>query len=721
MATLRRVISWQALVLLGVLFLMSSRSTAADNASEARLRKDITYLASDECEGRGVATQGNRRAGEYIAGEFKKAGVKPGGVNGTYFQPFTVAGGTLEGEPTLVLRGPQGQEIALKAGVQFEPLGVSYTGEVKAAPVVFVGYGLTRTRQREGKTEVLYDDYADLDVKGKVVVALQSTPRAGNTFAPFLDLRGRASPAGLIGEKLRNAKQHEAAGLLLVNDVSTAGDDMMVFSMTAVDRSNVDLPAFQLSRSTLEAMLQCNPGGGLLDREQDIARDQKPRSEATGWTASLAIKTRRTIDARNVVGVLDGAGPLANETVVVGAHYDHWGFGGHGSLATMSRPVYGSPSIHHGADDNGSGTTSVIELARRMAAIPNRQGRRLVFILFSGEELGLFGSVHYCNNPIYPLADTVAMVNLDMVGRLNDDKLIVYGHDTATGFDAMLEDFNKKYHFKLRKDRRGSNYWGASDHAPFATKQIPVFFFFTDVHPDYHRPSDTSEKINISGMGRVCDLTQDILVQLTTQKERPEYIKTPPRQGGGQATPPPVPPRLGIEASGTDNSEGVLVTAVTKDGPAAKAGLKEGDRIMALAGQPVRNYSALLVMMRNQKAGEAVELSVIRDGKTITIKVTPEATPQPPPQGGGTPGPRLGIRPNYGDDKGGVLVDAPVEGGAAAKAGIKAGDRIVELGGKPVKDLEGYMELMSTQKAGVALDIVVIRDGKRTTVKVTPD
>jgi hypothetical protein len=594
--------------------LAAAQARAVDNAAAARLRKDINFLASDPCEGRGVATPGINLAADYIAAEFKKAGLQPGGAAGSYFQPFTMAGGTLDAPPRLVLRGPLGQTITLQPGADYEALGMAVSGTIDAASVLFAGYGVT-------SNDANYDDYAGVDAAGKVVLVLRDTPRADNHFAP---LGGDRRKMATLTEKLVNARKHGAVGVLFVNDRSLIadGDDLMNFSYTAPGPTSAELPAAHVRRAVADALLQSSLGCTLKLCEEEIDRDLKPRSaDLAGWTASLELHIGRTLHIKNIIGVLEGVGPLANETVVLGAHYDHLGYGGPGSLATLKKPA-----IHHGADDNGSGSTSLMELARRFGlrglTPPARQGRRLVFIAFSGEESGLLGSVYYCKNPAFPLEDTAAMVNMDMVGRLRPDKetkkdrLVVYGTGTAKGFNSLIDEINQKYDFTLKKVETG---YGPSDHASFYAKQVPVFFLFTDDHPDYHRPSDTADKINVPGMEKVVDLTEDLVTALATASERPKYVKL----ASGSPTPGNVP-RIGIRPSYGDDGEGVLLDGVTEDGPAAKAGLKEGDRIIEVGGKPVKNLEGYMTLIRNHKKGDSVELGVLRNGKKMSVTVTPE-------------------------------------------------------------------------------------------------
>jgi hypothetical protein len=536
---------------------------------------------------------------------------------------------------TLQLRGPLGQEIELKAGAQFEPSGVSTTGKVSAG-VVFVGYGITSkdspiseddifsgwgriVRRAATSKPIAIDEYAGLDVEGKVVVILRDTPRADDPVG--INQNWRRGRYATMTEKMTNAVKHKAAAILLVNDRDTArdGDDLLNFGYYAgVGRALLNLPqipVLQVRRSVVEMML----GAKLEDLERGIDCDLKPRSQAaTGWTASLSIDVKRSADAlalHNVVGVLEGSGPLKDETIVIGAHYDHVGYGGASSLANLKKMA-----IHHGADDNGSGTTSIMELARRFGAMPKREGRRILFMTFSAEESGLIGSEAYCKNPLYPLDKTAAMINLDMVGRLVPDKdthkgkLTVYGTGTAKNFDSLIESLNKKYDFQLRKVASGM---GPSDQMSFYEKKVPVFFFFTNDHADYHRPSDTSDKINVPGMRRVVDLTEDLALNLTTG-DRPEYVKV---AGGGGTGGPGGGPRLGIKPDYGDDKEGVLLSGVVEGTPASRAGLKAGDRIVEIAGQKVKNLEGYMTVMHGQKAGSTIDVAVMREKEKKTVKV----------------------------------------------------------------------------------------------------
>jgi hypothetical protein len=600
---------WFPIVLVVPLLMAAEKAVPAPatarTESEARMRRDITFLASDACEGRGPGTHGIDKAADYIVEQFKKAGLKPGGVDGSYLQPFTINATVLDEAARLSLIGPLGQSIAFKQGVQFWPMALGSSGSDRA-PAVFAGYGITSDKAK-------YDDYADVDVADKVVILLRGSPQSGQK-----NLDQELLKSAPFAKKMENAEKHGAAAVLFVNDASTAsdGDGLLDFNYTAFGRSTGKFPVFHIRRAVLEMML---PGGAdtLTRLEQDINREMKPHSlELPGWTADVTVRMHRgKIHVKNIVGMLEGAGPLANETVVIGAHYDHLGYGGNGSLAPSRKMV-----IHHGADDNGSGTTTVMELARRLAAMKDRQGRRLVFIAFSGEELGLFGSEYYCKHPLYPLEETASMFNIDMVGRLRPDKasgkakLLSEGCGTAKPFRKLLDDLGDKYDFKMVNKPSG---FGPSDHNSFCTKEVPVLFVWTDYHDDYHRPSDTAEKINVEGMRRIADLSQEAILTLA-RMDKPEYVKVKEDSHGLTKYEGPT---LGIRPSYSDEEEGLLIGGVVEGRPAAKAGLKADDRIISIDGKPIKNIQTYMTVLGGHKKADTIEVGFIRAGAKKTVKV----------------------------------------------------------------------------------------------------
>ena len=334
---------------------------------------------------------------------------------------------------------------------------------------------------------------------------------------------------------------------------------------------------------------------------------------------------RKTYNATNIVGVIEGRDAnLKSEAIVIGAHYDHLGRGGPGSGSLAAN----STDIHYGADDNASGTSALLELARHYAKAKTNK-RTLVFVAFSGEELGLFGSKHYADNPVIPVDKTVAMINMDMIGRLNEDNLTIGGIGSAVEWKSVVEGINNfnapktsmegsTAGFKLRLDEAGL---GPSDHASFYMKKIPVLFFFTGTHTDYHKPSDTSEKINYGGLVRIANMVSRVVDSIDANPNRPTYKDAAaPQQMGGRRT---FNVSIGVMPGYGDDGSGMVIDGVTEGRPAAAAGLKAGDKIVSLAGKQVKNVNDYMEILGGLVADQEVEIVVVRGGERLTFKVKP--------------------------------------------------------------------------------------------------
>jgi len=319
------------------------------------------------------------------------------------------------------------------------------------------------------------------------------------------------------------------------------------------------------------------------------------------------LKKPPPVQLRNVVAVLEGEGPLANETIVMGAHYDHIGYG-RGRDAKTGQ-------VHNGADDNASGVAVLIEVARRLAARDKKLARRVVFVAFSGEEYGLWGSRHYVDNPPFPLKDTVVMINFDMVGRLKDDKLYVLGTGTAVKFETLLGEINEDHGFEI--GARPSGY-GASDQMPFHAKKIPVMHFITGIHRDMHKPTDDFDKINVRGMRRIAVMVTDVVTALAEAKQRPKYVQTKPPQVVRRGN----RPFFGSIPDFGRKAAGFAIMRVVKDAPAARAGLKDGDVVTRFGERKISSLQDFLGALGKHKAGDKVKTVVHRGEEELTVTVT---------------------------------------------------------------------------------------------------
>ncbi len=555
--------------------------------AEARLREDVTYLASDEREGRGPGTRGIEEAADYISFVFKSAGLKPAPGAQGYFQPFTIGGAPgLASKQELAFDGPAGKKRVGQFKTDFTPLAIGIGGTPKQVPIVFAGYGITADDE---SLKLHYDDYAGVDVKNKAVLIIRREPQDHDENSPF-DGR-KTTRFATFQHKATNAFQHGAVAVLMVNDAATGkGEKDALLRFTAAGFEPTSrIPFVMLTRAFANKLLADADQPALETLEEQIDSDLKPRSrDLKGWTlgGQIAI-TREELKTKNVIGVLEGAGPHADETVIIGGHYDHLGRGGlmSGSLAFLSH------DIHNGADDNASGTAMVLELARRMGARRDPPPRRVVFMAFSGEERGLLGSQYYAEHPLFPLSQTVMMFNCDMVGRMNDkDELTMIGTGTSPGFGDLVNVLGKSSGLKIKTISGMTDGFGGSDHQSFYPKGIPVLFAFTGVHRDYHRPSDDSNLINYAGMARIADYLELLLLDVVRRPERPAFTRLAERRGPRPADPAREGSSvyLGTMPDYAERSEpGMKIQGVSEGSPAEKGGLKGGDVIIRLGDKKV--------------------------------------------------------------------------------------------------------------------------------------
>jgi len=593
-------VTWKQIFLVAVLVAVAAASTSAPQADQARYLDDVKALASPEMEGRGPGTKGIVRAQHLIEKRYRQLHLDPAGVKG-YAQPFTVITGARPKSDNRCSIEDGGSRKDLAMERDFVPFSFSASGQVKA-PIVFAGYGATAD-------EFHYDDYAGLDVKDKIVVVLRDEP-AG--FAGKSGNHGLTQHSQLITKAI-NARNHGAKAVIVLNGKLAAGEEDLLTRFGSVSGpENVGIVFAQVKNAAADKWFQA-AGKSLKDVQDQINTSGRPDSFAFPETLQLSLHidietTRATVN--NVLAWLPGQ---SDEYVIVGAHYDHLGRGNFDSLAPSQ-----IGQIHPGADDNASGTAGVLELARLLAPQRGKLKRSILFMNFSGEELGLLGSAAWVKNPTRPLAKAVAMLNMDMIGRIKDDKIYIGGVGTGSTFKTVLAQAQKDAPFTIEYSPGG---YSSSDHTSFVAKKIPVLFFFSGLHSDYHKPSDTWEKINARSAAQLLDMIESVIVQLADADQPPVFQvvadEKPPGGGGGSG----YGPYFGSIPDFGQEVEGVKFSDVKPNSPAAKAGLKAGDILVQFGDKPIKNLYDFTDALRRSKVGDVVEVKVMRDGQPVTASV----------------------------------------------------------------------------------------------------
>jgi hypothetical protein len=583
---------------LNALIAVPARRPASDLVSDlsaARYFDHVKYLASDAMKGRGDGSPELDKAADYIASQFRLWGLRPMGDNNSYFQKFEVTiGANIGSDNDVELNG-----TPLRLNEDFAPVLFSSTGDVDG-PIVFAGYGTT-------SPQIQYDDYQGIDAHGKIVVAIRQPFGGANS----------AHSASLLSKAI-NAKQHGAKGIIFINDLERADQGVGRASQTDQD-DDTGIPAVVAKRDRLLPIFTA-AGKDIGALQKKIDAERKPQSfeipDAHARITTQILRPRKTI--RNVVAAVPGSdSSLRNEWIVIGAHYDHLGLGDKNSLAPSQ-----IGQIHHGADDNASGSAGVLEIARLAAKNPQEWKRSVLFVAFAGEELGLFGSSYFVNHPTVPLKNVMAMINMDMIGRLNNDRLFVGGVGTSPGFKSSLEDINRTVHLQLDYSNSG---YGASDHMSFNAKKIPVLFIFSGLHSDYHKPSDTFDKINTAGAIKVLSLVYMMADKVATDSNHLEYVEVQQPEPAASGSGGGYGPYFGSVPDFRDDLKGVLFADVQNNSPAAKAGLKQGDLLVQFDGKPIQNLYDFTYALRAKKPGDVVAVIVQRGGQDMKVNVTLEA------------------------------------------------------------------------------------------------
>jgi len=571
--------------------------SSTPQADPNRYVNDVRELASPDMEGRGAGTKGLSRAEHMIEARYKELHLEPAGVKG-YAQPFSViTGARLKSDNRCSIQTADKKQ-ELKIEHDFVPFSFSSSGQVNA-PLVFAGYGATAD-------EFQYDDYAGLDVKDKIVVVLRYEPSG-------FGVHGQTQHSQLITKAI-NARNHGAKALIVMNGKLGDGEEDLLTRFGSVSGpENAGIVMIQVKNAIADAWLQ-TAGKTLKEVQEQINSNNKPDSfdfpDTLRASMNIDIETMRAT-VNNVLAWLPGQ---TDQYVIIGAHYDHLGRGNFDSLAPSQ-----IGQIHPGADDNASGTAGVLELARLLAPERGKLKRSILFVDFAGEELGLLGSEKWVEEPTRPLDKAVAMINMDMIGRIKDDKVYIGGVGTGSTFKSVLDQAEKDTPFKFEASPGG---YSSSDHTSFVSKKIPVLFFFSGLHSDYHKPSDTWDKINGPSAARLLDMIEDVAVQLASTDQPPTFeVVAEEKSLGGIAGGGGYGPYFGSVPDFGQVENGVKFSDVRPNSPAAKAGFKAGDILVQFGDKPIKNLYDFTDALRRSKVGDVVEVKVLRDGQPVTANV----------------------------------------------------------------------------------------------------
>ncbi len=574
-----------------------------------RMLEDVKQLSSPKFQGRFTGTKELDAAAKYIAKSFERSGLKKPFVEPgdklSFFQRFNVSTDSKLGAKNALRVGTKTYTVAK----DFLPRVFSSSGDAQGS-LVFAGYGITAA-------EYHYDDYAKLDTKGKVVVLLRYEPQDQHEKSPW---QGKTRTRhATLESKIINAKMHGATAVILINNSVSFPEDREKLDQfgNQAGANDLGIPAIQVRADLAEKWFE-ESGHDLNGIVKAIDRTLEPQSFTfpSAYDVKLHVEVDRVIrPTNNVAGFLPGQ---TGEYIVVGAHYDHLGFGKQFSMAPSE-----VPKLHPGADDNASGVAAVMELARYFSQLP-RPKRGILFVAFTGEEIGLLGSAHLAAHLPMPATNCAAMINMDMVGRMQDNKFYIAGAATGHNFRALVEDILKSAP-TLKPDLSDNLSIGGSDHTSFNALQIPSLFFFSGLHSDYHKPSDTWDKIDPIPYAKLIQVVAASTESLANSEERPKFQKleaplmpgsSTSGNGGGYG------PYFGSVPDFATVPNGVKFADVRGGSPADKAGLKGGDILIEFDGKPVANLQDYTYLLRSKKPGDVVAVKVLRGGQTVSAEVT---------------------------------------------------------------------------------------------------
>ena len=587
----------------GTMIIIKSNKEKIDPGSAEimtfEILEHIKYLSSDKLEGRSPGSAGSKKAIKYISKHWEAQGVALAGTK-KYEQSFSYINNvSLGGRNILRVRNSKSR---YKIKKDFVPIGWSGNGNIDEK-VVFVGYGFDINND-----SLSWNDYINVNVKNKWVLMLLDGPDGNSPHSPY-------GYHKKLYNKIIAARDHGASGVLFVERVEKENKKLkpLIYRQSA---SSAGLPIIQITHEIANDIINNNDKSvanliSIIDQELTSSSFELDRKVS----ASVNLKFEKEI-ATNIVGFIEGSDPILNkEYIIVGAHYDHLGYGGHmsGSLSPDSL------QIHNGADDNASGIAGILELTHKLVTNKRLLGRSIVAICFDAEEKGLLGSRFYSQNPTKDLEQAIIMINMDMIGRLNEKPITIGGVGSANSLSETIDVIKQNHKLKIDKNMSGVDF-GRSDHASFYREDIPVLFFFTGAHQDYHKPSDDWDKIDYQGEKQVLNFVYDLIVHLSTDKEKPFFAEITNDNTNNQS--PSFNVTMGVIPSYSSQKVGVEIDGISrKNGPADKAGMKKGDVIIEINAKKIRNIYDYMARLAELNSGDEIIVKIIRNKIEMELKL----------------------------------------------------------------------------------------------------
>ena len=558
------------------------------------LSEHIKYLSSDKLKGRYPGTKESKLAQAYLIDHYKQLKISQLGEN-SYLQTFDFINSVVpEKNNNLKVQGSN-----YTIAEDFIPLGFSANGELTTS-AVFAGFGFAID------DSIKWNDYDDIDVNGKWVIILRGGPDDDNQSSPYrshLPLR----------KKVLLAQDNNAAGVLFVSQYNDDEDELIPLKFDN-SFSGASIPVIHVKQYLAKQIFNIVEEDLKTIQDSMISKLVPHSFGLKDVTIAATVELNKTTaQAANVIATIPGNDPLLkNEYIVIGGHYDHLGMGGPNSGSRTPDTL----AVHNGADDNASGTVGVIEIAEKFKSIQSELKRSLIFMNFDAEERGLLGSKYFVNNPLVDLDNIVAMLNLDMIGHLKDSSLTIGGTGTSPTFEDILTQTSYNYNINLSLSPEG---FGPSDHASFYAKDIPVLFFFTGTHDDYHKPTDDFPLINLDGEKDITNFVYDVALQLNQLPERPQYTEAGPKES--QSSSRNFKVTLGVVPAFGGKEVGLGIDGVKKGGPADLGGILKGDIITAMDGKEITNIYDYMYRLGELKKGQSVTVTVLRCEEIISLQV----------------------------------------------------------------------------------------------------